>query len=75
VMPSNLDDFKKNLIRKSSLARKTFSTEEGKELLEILKNEFMPENLIGDDVNNTYFNLGRRDVIIYIEQLMRVDYE
>ena len=49
-----------------------FSSPQGKKVLEHLKNEFeMGDFRAKGSVEDTYFNLGRRDAIVYIEQMIK----
>jgi hypothetical protein len=47
------------------------STPDGQYLLEALKTEFIPDDLLGKDDRETYMNLGRRDVVIYLFQIVK----
>ena len=47
--------------------------QKSEEVLEMLKAELNPDFLKGSDPNETYYNLGRRDAIVYINQLLRYD--
>lgn len=48
-----------------------FSTPEGKEVLKHLEQEFDADILFERDPNVTAYNLGRRDVVVYIRQMLR----
>jgi hypothetical protein len=48
-----------------------FSSPDGKKVLEQLKKEFDPDTLhVEGDTHATYINLGRRDVVIFIEEVI-----
>lgn len=59
------------LRRKKLIAQRVLATEDGKAFYEILKNEFFsgPATLRGATPEEMAFNLGRCDVLAYIEQL------
>ncbi len=50
---------------------KVFTSLIGKQVLEDLEREFNPDILLGKDDAETNYNVGRRDVIIYIQQMIR----
>jgi hypothetical protein len=60
------------LLDKSIRARKVFTTPDGQKMLEVLHQEFNGPNLYVEDSDRTEFNLGRRDVVMYIEQLINL---
>ena len=64
-----MKDVLENLRRKAELVRSALEGPGGKELVKILHDEFDMPDLRGDTVEETYYNLGRRDSIIYLEQL------
>ena len=57
------------LRQKADAVRHVLTTPSGKELLQIMHDEFDMADLRGDSVEETYYNLGRRDAVIYLEQL------
>lgn len=59
--------------RKAALVRRLFATPLGKEVHEILVNQFDADDLRGETVEQTYYNLGQRDVLVYLRQLGEVD--
>jgi len=65
----------KGLLRdKAILFRNVFRTPEGIKVLEALDKEFNADKLhVPGDPYTTNYNLGRRDVVIYIHQLMRFE--
>lgn len=66
--PSSLSEVK----RKADLFKQLFASEVGKSVLEILTKEFHPDDLfVPTDPQTTAYKLGRRDVIIYINQMLR----
>lgn len=48
-----------------------FNSREGRIVLESLKNEFCKDELRAETPHDTYYNLGRRDTVVYIEQMIR----
>ena len=68
---SDLDKIKANLARKSSLVAGFMRSEAGKEIIRVLEEEFYNDELRGEDPHQTYYNLGRRDVVSYLKQLAK----
>lgn len=59
---------------KAMLVKKIFGTSDGEKLMEILEKEFNSDNLLAvGDPHVTHYNLGRRDVVMYLKQLQRFD--
>jgi hypothetical protein len=48
-----------------------FTSPVGVKVLEALEEEFNPDSLIGKDDADTNYKVGRRDVVIYIRQMIR----
>lgn len=48
-----------------------FTSPIGAKILENLDDEFNPDVLFGKDDAETNYNVGRRDVVIYIRQMIR----
>lgn len=48
-------------------ARRCLNTPDGQVLIHLLQESFSPDHLVGDGTHQTYFNLGRRDVVKYLE--------
>lgn len=66
---------KREISKKALLFKKVFNSDDGKEVLEMLDEEFNPEILFSKNPHETSYNTGRRDVIVYIQQLLRYDNE
>ena len=64
-----LEQIKKNLARKSALISQFMESTAGQELIRVLEEEFYDGELVGKDPHQTYYNLGRRDVVSYLKQL------
>lgn len=47
-----------------------FNSTEGKKVLEALEEEFYHGELLGESPDKTAYNLGRRDVVMYIKQML-----
>jgi hypothetical protein len=54
------------------LVQRVFSNESGKQLLAVLEAKFAGGDLLGTTVEGTYFNLGSREVVVYLQQLMAI---
>ena len=70
TLPS-ADDIAKRLDKKSAHVQEFLSSTIGKAVIELLEEEFDPDVLIDTDPHITYYNLGRRDVVVYLKQLSR----
>ena len=68
-----VEQIAENLRQKSLRFKSLFSTQVGQQVLKDLREEFDPRELKGEDTHSTYFNLGGRDVIMYIDQLLDFD--
>jgi len=64
-----IDKIKARLAHKQSLVSGFMQSEAGKEIIRILEEEFYDGELLGGDSHETYYNLGRRDVVAYLRQL------
>lgn len=53
------------------VARNIFKTSDGKNLLDILIQDYYDGQLIGDTVEKTYFKLGQRDVVKFLLDLLK----
>jgi len=67
----SLEQIKKSLARKSALIGHFMESEAGQELIRVLEEEFYDGELVGKDPHQTYYNLGRRDVVSYLKQLAK----
>ena len=59
--------------KKAGNFHKLFTTPVGVEVLKSLEEEFNPDVLIGETNAKTNYNVGARDVVIYIRQMIRYD--
>ena len=57
--------------RKAHTVSEVFNTHAGKEALDVLRDMFDHDDCRGESVEDTYYRLGQRDVIKYIEALLR----
>lgn len=70
-----ISDARKNLSRRAILFRQVFNSEDGKKVLAVLEAEAEPEVLFDENPHKTAYNCGRRDLLIYIKQLLRYEDE
>lgn len=61
----------KDLEKKAGDFHNLFTSPVGVKVLEALEEEFNPDVLLGSSDAETNYNVGRRDVVIYIQQLIR----
>lgn len=66
----NSKSAKKSIDLKAIAAYRVLQTEDGQTLYSALKFEFDTPSLVGETVEQTYFNLGRRDALSYIDELL-----
>jgi hypothetical protein len=64
---------KQKLRDKAVRFHRLFSTHDGQQVLQDLEDEFNQDELFDDNPYKTNYNIGRRDVIVYIKQLMRYE--
>jgi hypothetical protein len=67
---SNIEKAKAEAMRKARIFAEVFQGSEGKKVLDMLDKEFNPDILFNVDQNITNYNLGRRDVLVYIRQMV-----
>ncbi len=68
-MSKGIEQVKKNLARKQALVSNFMRSEAGREIIRVLEEEFYDGTLLGDDPYETYYKLGRRDVVSYLKQI------
>ncbi len=71
-MSEAYEKIKSRLAHKSELVHAFMNSEAGKALMEVLEDEFFNGDLFNPDPNTTAYNLGRRDVVMYLQQLKRL---
>ena len=57
--------------KKAGNFHKLFTSPVGVKVLKALEEEFNPDVLMNPDPHMTSYNVGRRDVIVYIRQMIR----
>ncbi len=65
------EEIREKLEKKAARFHKLFTSPAGKLVLKDLEDEFSPDVLLGKDDSETNYNVGKRDVYIYITQLIR----
>ncbi len=61
------------VVHKSGYFYRIFTSPDGKKVLEALEEEFdMDEIFTAGEPDTTSYNLGKRDVIVYIRQMIRL---
>jgi len=58
--------------RKSGVVSRVFASPDGKELLKLLDETFCQRSLFDEDPNKTAYNIGQRDLVVYLQQLKSV---
>lgn len=59
---------------KADIVKRALGTADGEALMKILQEEFNSDSiLVPNDSHSTHYNLGRRDVVIYLQQLQRFE--
>jgi len=64
-----LQGVKQRLAKKSARVAAFMNSELGKEVIDALEQEFYHGDLFNTDPYQTAYNLGRRDVVVYLKQL------
>lgn len=70
-----IQEQRRELAKKALKFKQVFNSDEGQEVLEMLEEEFNPDVLFDDNPHRTAYNTGRRDVVVYIQQLLRFENE
>jgi len=68
-MTDTLSSLKKKLKNKSARINMFMNSELGQEVIKALEDEFYHGALFEDDPYKTAYNLGRRDVVVYLKEL------
>jgi hypothetical protein len=69
-MSDPLSKIKTELNRKAAAVQQLLNNPVGKELIQILEDQFTRGELFaGADTHKTAYNLGARDVVVYLRQL------
>ena len=66
---ARIEELRKNIRVKGSAIRRLFETPDGALVLELLEAEFVHHPLLGKSPEETAFNVGRHDVVLYLKQL------
>jgi len=66
----NSDEKFEKLRKKSQHFVTVFNTPDGKQVLEALEAEFDGTDIMAETSEKTAYNLGRRDVVVYIRQML-----
>lgn len=67
-----IENMKRRIREKAATFHEFLSNPVGKELIQILKEEFDGADLRGATSDDTYYNLGSRDVVMFLETLGRI---
>ena len=67
-----IEAMKQRIREKAAQFHELLNNPVGKQLIEILEQEFDRDDLRGTTVEQTYYNLGARDVVKYLQTLQKV---
>lgn len=67
------DEILKKLKKKAGAAARILNSPDGRVLMDALRTEFVHLDLRGKTTEDTYYNLGSRDVVKYLEQLVKFE--
>jgi len=68
---TTVEDIKVRLRAKASAVVAFLNTDTGKAVMDALEEEFYDGDIMDIDPHVTAYNLGRRDVVVYLKQLKR----
>lgn len=71
----HVDKVKLELSRKAHTFRTVFNTDAGQKIMGWLEQEAEPDHLFDENPHKTAYNCGKRDLLIYIKQLLRYEDE
>lgn len=69
---TTFNDIEARIKHKARIVRGCFDTPAGRETLNFMLAEFDRTDLRGDTTEETYYNLGARDLVIYLRQLVDI---
>jgi DNA-directed RNA polymerase alpha subunit len=72
---TSLEKAKQELSRKAHMFRQVFNTDEGKKVLAVMEQEAEPDQMFSDNPHRTSYNCGKRDMLVYIKQMLRYEDE
>jgi hypothetical protein len=67
----DVEQIRRRLRKKSALLVSFMNSEVGKAVVKALEDEFYHGNLFDPDPYVSAYNMGRRDVVVYLHQLQR----
>lgn len=68
---SSREEVEKATRKKAALFAAVFDSSAGKKVLEYLNAEFNQDELRASTPHDTYYRLGQRDVVVYINQMIK----
>jgi GTP cyclohydrolase II len=68
-----LEKLKNDLKKRVRLYQSVFGTIDGAKVLSQMHEEFNGEDVFSRDPQQTAYNLGKRDVVLYIQGMMNAD--
>lgn len=72
-LPTNMAKIKHELAHKAGAFKRVFLSADGEEVLQALRDEFNGDVMFNSDPYKTAYNLGSRDLVVYIDQLLRYE--
>jgi hypothetical protein len=70
-MKRTVEDIRRRIRHKSAALVEFMNSEIGKAVINALEEEFYEGDLFDPDPHKSAYNLGRRDVVVYLKQLQR----
>jgi hypothetical protein len=67
--PRKVDKALLRINQKAGLVRSVLTTDAGREMMTLLEEAFYHGEIFGETAEKTAYNLGRRDVVLYLRQL------
>lgn len=71
--PTGMDKIRKELAKKAGLFKRVFLTADGEQVMKILEDAFDGDTIFNVDPHKTAYNLGHRDVVMYIKQMIKFE--
>ncbi len=68
---TSVEDIRRRIRKKGAALVEFMNSETGKAVIQALEEEFYHGELFDEDPHKTAYNLGRRDVVVYLKQLQR----
>lgn len=71
AVKTTVEDIRRRIRKKGAALMEFMNSATGKAVVKALEDEFYHGEIFDSDPHKTAYNLGRRDVVVYLKQLQR----